>query len=341
MKRAALGLAVSLSFLFLLSRQVDFLRAAESLRTTDYVILLAALPAYFGAVWFRTLRWQQLLIPVARLPAPGLFVQVVIGYMANDVLPLRVGEVVRAYLLGRRHSLAKVAVLGTIAIERLTDGLILLAFAGAVAFALPLEGWMQWVIRTMAVAFVGGGLAMLALLFTWRRVAQALFPESAASEVEGRSGGSARAMLHRVVEGFLGGAESLRRPRPICLAGFHGTVAWLFEAGVFYAVALAMGVTIPFSVLLLSMALANLSTALPSSQAGIGPFEYFAAQTLVIFGTDSSVAATYALLVHAVLILPVTLLGFAFLWRENLSLGRLTREAIATPASSFLVPRSS
>lgn len=314
MKRVALGLVVTIVFLVLLARQVDVGRAAESLRAADYALLLAALPCYFAGVWFRTLRWQQLLSPIARLPAPGLFTQVVIGYMANDVLPLRVGELVRAYLLGRRHRLAKVAVLGSIAIERLTDGLVLLAFAGGVALFLPLESWMGWVIRTMAVVFVGAALGMLAVLLFREPVARRLAPH-------------APAVLTRVAGAFLGGAESLRQPGLLAQAGAHGAMTWLCEAGVFYVVALAMGLAIPLSVLLLSMALANLATALPSSQAGIGPFEYFAAQTLVLFGTDPSVAATYALLVHVVLILPVTLLGFFFLWREELSLEQVTRAA--------------
>jgi len=310
MKRIVLGTAVTLVFLLLLARQVDYAKALESLRAADYVLLLAAIPCYFLGVWFRTLRWQQLLSAVARLAAPGLFVQVVIGYMANDVLPLRVGELVRAYLLGRKHRLPKVAVLGTIAIERLTDGLILLAFAGGVALFMPLEGWMETVIRIMAVLFVGGGAAALGVLIFKDR----LF-------------GSAASLPARVLESFLEGTDALRRPRPILLAGLHGALAWLCEAGVFYVVALAMGVTVPFSVLLLAMALANLATALPSSQAGIGPFEYFAAQTLILFGIDPTVSATYALLVHVILILPVTLLGFFFLWKEELSLGQITRAA--------------
>ena len=346
--RALLGAAVSILFLALLARQVDVPKVVASIASTDYALLLAAVPFYFAGVWFRALRWQQFLLPLARLRAPGLFVQVVIGYMANDVLPLRVGELVRAYLLGRKHALAKSAVLGTIALERLTDGLTLLAFAGVIALFVPLEGWMGLVVRSMAVLFLGAAAGTLRVrLLRDRLGGRGPYPDPL-PEGEGRDrgapkGGGVRTGIAvpvlRIAGSFLGGTEGLRRPRLVATAGLHAVLAWLFEAAVFYVVGLAVGLSLPLWLYLLAMALANLATALPSSQAGIGPFEYFAAQTLILFGTDPSVAASYALLVHAVLILPVTLAGFLLLWREQISFRQLTATLAAgegrTPPSAL------
>ena len=89
---------------------------------------------------FRTLRWQYLLAPVKSLEVRRLYPVVVVGYMANNILPVRLGEVVRAYYVGEREKVSKVAALATIAVERVFDGLTLLFFAAVVGLFLPVGG---------------------------------------------------------------------------------------------------------------------------------------------------------------------------------------------------------
>ena len=100
----------------------------DALGEVNYWYLLPALALYFLGVWIRAIRWSALLRPVIAIGPRETFPIVIVGYMANNVLPLRTGELVRAYVLGRRYGVRKTTSLATIAIERLFDGLTMLAF---------------------------------------------------------------------------------------------------------------------------------------------------------------------------------------------------------------------
>src|SRR5436190_22601264 len=118
-KKFWLGLAVSLVFLGLVFWGQNPAQIWGALQQANYAALLPALVFYFLGVGVRTVRWQVLLRPI--LPQTRflqLFEVVVIGYMANDILPARLGEVVRAYVLSRRERITKSATLGTIVVER-------------------------------------------------------------------------------------------------------------------------------------------------------------------------------------------------------------------------------
>lgn len=327
-KRGWIGLLVTLFFLALFMRQVEFDRIGESFSAANYLWLIPAVPVYFAGVWFRAVRWRHLLAPLGSFSGPGLFPYVVIGYTVNDILPLRIGELVRAYLVGERWGIAKTPVLATAILERIFDGLTLLGFMAVIALFIPLEGWLGQIFKGMTLVFLGALAGLfVALIFqeqSMRLLAILLqrLPEHL------------RGLALRLAGGFLSGLLALRSPQRVAAVAFYSILAWICEAGVFYCVGLALGLVSPPFVYFLSMAAGNLATALPSSQAGIGPFEYFTAQTFVAFGTASSMAAVFAVLVHAVLIVPVVLLGLVFLWFEQLSLGQVVRNASLETSAS-------
>lgn len=318
-KRVWLGLLITLFFLVLLLRQVELPRLGEVFSQANWTFLLPAVPLYFAGVWFRALRWEQLLAPLRPVDAAQLFPNVVIGYMANDLLPVRMGELVRAYLLGARQGLSKASILGTIALERLSDGLVLLAFMALIALFIPLGGWLEQVLKLMSLLFLGALAGLLLVLK--RREGSIWLLRLLVRSLPDRLGRPAAG----IAESFLQGMAALYRPGRLAVVALYAVLAWVCEAGVFYFVGLALDLTSPLYLYFLAMAVANLATTLPSSQAGIGPFEYFCAQTFLVFGTEPSLAAAYAVLIHWVLILPVTFLGLAYLWSEQLSLAQVVR----------------
>ena len=320
--RSWVGLAISLLFLALLLRQVDAGHVMQALASTNYLLLIPALPCYFLGVWFRTERWRYLLAPVTELPPAKLFSYVVIGYMANDTLPLRVGELVRAYLVGRRFSLPMAPLLSSIALERVTDGLVLVGLMAIAAPFIVLAGWMGQLLIAMTVLFAGGIGALGFAAFAQRPLVRL------ARAVLRRAPGNLRGAGEGFLLGALQGLGVLRQPRRLAAVGAFAVLSWLAEAGVFLLTGWALGFELPWTAYFIAMATANLATSLPSSQAGIGPFEYFCALTLGAFGIDPGAAAAYALVVHAVLILPVTIAGCLYLWAEGISLGAAFRGAL-------------
>lgn len=317
--RLGIGLAVSLFFLVWLFGGVDLPRVWGILKEADYSWIILALPVYFVGVWLRAVRWQYLLSPVKALNARALFPYTVLGFMANNVLPLRAGELVRAYLLGEKEAISKTSILATILVERVLDALTLLFFALAVSLLVPLPDWLRTGVTLASLVFLG--LLVLSLA--------AAFLSGAALALTGLLAralpSSWRPRVQNLVRLFLEGLASLRQGRVLGMVSLLSLLVWLAETGLFLLVGYGFRLFLPFHAFLLTMSVANLGISIPSSQGGIGPFEFLAARTLGLFQVDPSLAAAYAIGVHAALLVPITLLGLFFLWREHLSLRALSQ----------------
>ena len=155
-----LAIGASLLFLGLFFARIDPGETWAKLGEANYLLVPPAIAVYFAAVYFRSLRWQYLLSPMKRLAVARLYPVVVVGYMANNLLPVRLGEVVRAYYLGEREKVSKVSSLATIAVERVFDGLTLLFLAAVVSLFLPLVGLLQGLADRAGVPWVLLALAM-------------------------------------------------------------------------------------------------------------------------------------------------------------------------------------
>ena len=135
-----LALVVSALFMLLLLYQVDLTEIRRALLGANYLYVAPAIALYFGAVYFRSVRWRYLHSPLRTFPVSRLYPVIVIGYMANNLLPARLGELVRSYYLARRENFNVSPALATIAVERVYDGVTLLAFAAVSAPVLLLLG---------------------------------------------------------------------------------------------------------------------------------------------------------------------------------------------------------
>ncbi len=309
------GLVVSLFFLFWALRQVSSLvEVGEALKRANYVYVLPALALYFLGVWFRTLRWHFLLSPVKRIPASRLFPVVVIGYMANDVLPARMGEVVRAYVLGEKETVSKTSSLATIAVERIFDGVVLLLFAVAVASLVPFGEGLQNIVRVGGGVFAGG-LLIVVLLARWPRLTEALVRAVLTAVPSG-----IRPRLAQASSSFVDGLQVMQHIDLVLRVVFLSALAWLAEAGMYYLIGMGFDLGQPFHVLVLTTVVANLGTMVPSSPGYVGTFEALSVFTLGLFGVGGDVAMSYTIVLHVALLVPGTLLGFGYLWQHHLSL---------------------
>lgn len=312
---------------------------ASALAGANYLYLLPAIAAYFAAVLFRTWRWKYLLAPMRPIPLARLFPVVVVGYMANNLLPARLGEVVRSYYLGQREGVSATSALATVVVERVYDGLALLFLLAVTALFLPVAGLVgqlsqsthlpAWLLSAVGVApflavmvaLVGASLYPGKALWVGQQLARPL-------PLRWR----ARAM-HLGVR-FIEGLHVLRSPRRLVTVFLWSLPVWLSEAAMYYVLALSFGLEGAFATLgmmaagiLMVTAISNLATSLPSSPGAVGPFEFFGAATLVFLGAERGVASAYAVALHIALLAPVTLAGLVYLWLENLSLSQLAKRS--------------
>ena len=335
-----IGVGVSLVLLLVLLYQVDLSEVGDALANANYIYLAPSIALYFVAVYFRAVRWRYLLSPLKVLRVGRLYPVVVIGYMANNLLPARLGELVRAYYLARREPINASSALATVAVERVYDGMTLLAWAVVAGPVLILLGEFDgtggasrttWIILSvLTISLFVGGLAFLTSLAAIPK--SILFLDRMLAIVPGRFRHKARELAYTFVDGL----SILNSPRKHLALFLLSMPVWAFECSMYILISYAFGIDDHFGsvgtlvlVMMLVTATSNLATALPSSIGGIGPFEVVAQQTLIAMGVGGSLAGAYAGFLHLVALwLPVNLVGLAILWKQNLSLRGLTRRGI-------------
>ena len=321
---------------------MDLDEIRDALSEAEYSFVVPGIALYFVAVYFRSLRWRYLLSPIGSFSVGSLYPVVVIGYMANNLLPARLGELVRSYYLARRERVSASSTLATVAVERVYDGVTLLALAAASGLVLLLLGEFSggsdistFTVIVLATLTVLGFLATLALLTLLAMSPKFVEMFDRCLDITpSRIRPKARELYHTFVQGL----SILSSPRRHLGLFVLSLPVWLLEAGVYLVIAYSFGINALFGsfwvlmlVVLLLTATSNLATSVPTSIGGIGPFEVVAQQTLLVLGVGGSLAVTYAGFVHLVALwLPVNLVGLGLLWRQNLSLKNL----VATPTAS-------
>lgn len=312
--RVWVGFLVSLFFIYFALRNQDFGHIWQALREAEYRWLVPALAVYFLGVMVRSVRWHYLLRAVEDIPPRRLFPIVVIGYMANDILPLRAGEVVRSYALSARFGVSKSSSLATIAIERIFDGLTMVVFIAVASLSIALTGDL----RTIAlIALLLFPLLMLGLTAFVRvpRLRESIVGLGVRI-LPGRVG----ARVQTLADSFVEGLGILKRRQDLLGVGLTSILAWLLEASMYLLIAQGFGLDLSPAAVLLVTAVANLATLIPSSPGYVGPFE--TGVLLVLngaLGVPRALALSYAIVVHAALYFPVTILGLVYWWRESFS----------------------
>jgi uncharacterized protein (TIRG00374 family) len=275
--------------------------------------------------WARSVRWQYLLAPIGNTHFRTVFRTTVIGFAALSLLPARVGDVLRPYLLARQEGLPMSATLATVIMERVLDLIVVLAllalyvwgFSGTGALPAPF-------LRPVEVsAALAAAVALLLLVMMW---ILATHPE----RIGALAGMAARVLpwsvshrIEEVVSVFSGGFAAAREPRALVMAIAWSFATWLAIAGEAWAVTVAFGIKMPFEGTFLLQGLLVLGVAVPTP-GGVG--SYHAAYRWGVtnfFGAQNDQAIAGAIVTHAISFVPVVLLGLVFMAQDNLSVGRL------------------
>lgn len=307
-----LGLLISAGLLWFTFRDLRMDEILDAIRGANYWWLVPSVAIYFVSVWFRSWRWKFLLRGSKHVPAERLFPVVVVGYMGNNLLPFRLGEVLRAYLLWQQERINIGTSLTTAVLERLFDGLTMVLFVLFGLLFVPMSAFFSRLVTVASGVFLGALIMFLFLAARpklLRRIAhgliEALLPERFQDPLFG------------LVDGVIVGLESLRSRRDVLIVFAVTLWVWILESLIHWLVSFAFNLQLPYSGIVLMGGVVNLLTALPSLPGYIGTFEGGGVQVLEILGAPSGPAASYVLVLHAILLIPVTLLGLIFMAREG------------------------
>lgn len=325
-----LGLAISAIFLYIVLRDLDLSSFWYEVKKANYWWLLPGVGVYFLAVWARAWRWHYLLRPLKAIPTIKMFPIVAIGYMGNNVYPARAGEVLRSVVLKRKEGVAISASLATIIVERIFDGVVMLAFVfinlGELARLTGGAGMgagisIQQIALWGSVVFFGALLVFL-LAAMFPTASEKALAWVAAKVVPTRF----RARVLELGTRFLGGLESLRSPLEILMVFLTSVVIWLLETGKYWFVMHAFNFEVSFFALMLMNGVVNLATSIPSAPGYVGTFDAPGIAVLEAYGVPTALATSYTFVLHVALWLPITLLGAYYLAREGIKWGQIPVE---------------
>jgi hypothetical protein len=316
------GIALSVLFVALALRQIEFTEFSAALRKARWGWVLPALALYFLGHVFRGLRSRLILRPHTEISWVRAMNLILAGYAANNVLPARLGELIRTYVLGRLQEMSKATALSTVFVERVFDGLAIVGILLAVT-----AGWHDrpaWATTAIALGgagFLGAFVCILGVVLLERRflvLASTLlrpFPARLAS----------RALA--IFERLLRGMDFLRSARVLGLILLLSLCVWLAEGAMFWATLPVFGLEPSAAMAYFATCITNLGIVLPSSPGYAGTFHYFCALALGAFGVPASTAVAYAVVVHAVHFIPVTFIGIWALHHYGFGLSRVAHEA--------------
>jgi len=243
--------------------------------------------------------------------------------MGNNIYPARAGEVLRAVVLKRREGVPISASLATILVERVFDGVVMLAFiflnlpglsklTGESGFVGSIQNLALW----GTAAFIGALIIfLLAAMFPVRteKIVYWFIDRLVPNRFKEKS--------KAISTKFLGGLESLRSPQEALMIFITSAVIWLLETGKYWFVMQAFPFQVSYFALMLMNGIMNLTTTLPSAPGYVGTFDAPGIALLKAFNVDGAIAAGYTLVLHVALWLPITLLGAYYFAREGLKWG--------------------
>lgn len=277
-------------------RGLELRRIGEALAAASpgWVLLAAALNLV--QVWFRGALLGALLAPVARIPTARLVRYSLTTFAANNLLPGRAGEVVRVYLLRTREGVPAASAVAVALVEKAFE------LAAMLLVVAPLPLVLPQLPRSVTVAvglLAAGGFVALVVVWALARFVRV----------------DAAGWLARFAEG----AHVVRSPRLALAALLFAVAVWVADGVEVWLVLRALRLEVHWAAPLLVLLVLNLAIAVPSTPAQVGPFEAAAAGALALLGVPGEPALAFAIIYHAMQVIPVTLLGAPGL--------RLAREA--------------
>lgn len=300
---AALGIGLSVVAVWVLLRQTDLRELVDQLRRARPGWLLAGCLVTLLGYALRARRWGVLLAPRAKVTQGRLFGATVVGFLAINTLPARLGELVRAYILSRTERIPIGVVLGTIVMERIFDLVLLGAFWALSLLFAPYPDWFRW----SGYLTLAAGVVLVGTL--WGLHAAHVNEHPVLERIMGRLPVRVRGPVASGVASFSEGLAGIRRPSTVLLATLISAIQWAVAGSVFLIVGQSMGLALPWWSPFLLAFVVCVAIMLPTSPGFIGVLEASCVVGVGLLGVDASKGLAFGILYHVTQLAPLVVVG--------------------------------
>jgi len=311
---ALIGIVVSVGLLAWAMRNVDFGEMIREIRTARPLPVLLGVLLATASFVLRAVRWKLLLRADTGTDVPfwPRWHAVAMGFMANNVLPLRAGELVRAYAISTLGHVRFTGAITSLVVERVFDALtlVLLLAVGLLLSNLPASTMIAGIPLARIATFAGAG-AMVAVVIGAVLIARPQLMEQILRSMLPE--GKALARLVSIGHGITDGLVGLRSPARLAGVIFWSLAIWLVGAASFFVMFSAFDIRVSFGGAVLLQSAMAFGIAVPSTPGFFGPFEAALVAVLSLFGVSDTTAFSYAVTYHLTTLIPVTLLGLVSL----------------------------
>jgi len=278
--------------------------------------ILLAITLYVIDYFVRSIRWAVLIKPIRTIPAQALYWPLLIGFFANNVLPLRMGEFVRAHICGTKFKISRTASLGTILIERIFDTLSFLTTFLIVALIYPFPRFVEKGAIALGVACFGVIATLLLIRKHENRFHQLLERLGLPSAWKSR--------VRDITTHFLHSISGITRPRYLAEAMALSLTVWIMEGTFIFLMARAFTLPLLYAQSFFLLFVLGLSVTLPQAPGAVGTFEFFGVMALSFVGIAKEQALPLILAIHGTQFIFIAALGMIGLWKEGLTFRSLT-----------------
>ena len=349
------GILISIICSWLFARKIEWSQLSVALKDAKYIYIIPTLILIFMSHYLRAVRWSALIAPIKKVSVLNLFSATMIGFMANSVLPARIGEIIRPVMVAKKEKVKVTASFATVVMERIFDMLCVIVFASLLFFFLPAETLQDKSVSvinhveasTEAVKAEyaneeseAGATNTIKQLKKWSIVMAffgilaitslfllSLYPKKAGAVFEKLLflfPYHLKDKLVNLLHSFISGLQVFDHKTKLLWIGVLSLIIWFFNATPIYILCYAFDIKLSFAGACFVMVCLCLAIALPQAPGFIGVFHIAVQKTLIIFGVGLSSAQSFAIILWALSVIPVTIVGLLFLWREGVSFGEIS-----------------
>ncbi len=312
-QKTVLSIVFALFFLWLTFRGVDFKKLREVVDDINFVYLFCAIGVFIVGVYTRALRWRYFLITQKWVDTPTLFAGVSIAYAFNNILPLRLGEVIRAYVVSQKKDIKFVTSFTTVAYEKIFDGIALLIL---VLILSPIYLWEGWVKKMALISGIVFSFVIIVGFLLIQEKERLPRPLRGMFTLFEKIGG-------RHFKSLQEGLSFMGSKRYLAISLSLSLLSWFIEGLSYWVTGLAFDIKLPPLAFVLLMALSTLALVISYSPGHIGIFDFVTKRVFMFFykNPDPNMATGYSIVLHYLVIyLPITIIGIIYFLKIGISL---------------------